>query len=977
MMQTAINILLPLVVLLVLLFLVFRLRLFAEERVSGRWAFLIGGILLVLAAVWRSVSGVSSYGDWFILSVYPYLELAHFLLFVAGVVLVVTGLAFYADWWQTRREDLEVRDQKLSILDNIQRDARGPYQLLDLLNLAVKEIVSSLPGSAGAVFLLNRKRRQFVLTASVGLKRDETALLEYYPLQRNVVSQSIDVGEPLLGSQFSFVDREGNLRGSRFQSVLVLPLVSGVEKIGGILLLNEEDRYFGRSDIRYLQPVAEWVAEKIKSARLERDLSSAGEREEALEAARDELTRRLKGATKAFGSAETVPTFCKSLVGVADSRSVHLFGLANGTLTFFGGSEPLGALSENYRTALVDTLDRTKPLVINQEGTTEDGRTYTAVSSLVVPLGSAGALLLRKEQGPFHVSDSDLTLLEIFAGMATLVLHRADTDRLDLTRRKGFEPILRLLRFDRETPLEDQPDFLPRLMAPALPEESTVLLFLRQENAAMKAAGGIQVPSGIIGELEILPGEGIVGQAAAAGESRFVHGRGAVGKSLEAFEAEAREQMHQLFGERGTPDFMAACPVLRMNKTVGVLLFMLHGVTEKERGEWERLLTLAGTLYSIRLTIRELNERAGSAAVELSGDEVDRGVLGNTVNQLNNYLSAVIGNAELAASRTDLSGEVQQHLRSIIGEAESAAGYLKEALGKMNVKALSGEDAVSREATLGSALSAVLRRLSVSEGLYMAGGRAREISVAIDEDAPVPLPEGKLLGLIEEMLNRFGASASDEDMLTVQVYRRENSLYMDLSRHRKNFPPVEEVAEFGSYSSVEAVFEHRPSDTFLRYVADSDVLYAYDRVSQPPSYLSFRFSIAGTRVADRASGEPVRILAIDDQTVILDLIVAMSQSMGYEVHTASSGPEGIDLARKNDYSIVLTDLAMPGMSGLEAAREIRELLPETPIVLVTGWEVNTDRSELAAAGVVEVLYKPFRIEQLTDLIRSAVKNPSR
>ena len=282
-----------------------------------------------------------------------------------------------------------------------------------------------------------------------------------------------------------------------------------------------------------------------------------------------------------------------------------------------------------------------------------------------------------------------------------------------------------------------------------------------------------------------------------------------------------------------------------------------------------------------------------------------------------------------------------------------------------------------REATLGSALSAVLRRLSVSEGLFMAGGRAREIAVEVADDAAVPLAEGRLLGLIEEMFNRFGASASDEDMLTAQVYRRGNSLYLDLSRHRKNFPPVDEVAEFGSYNSAEAVFEHRPSDTFLRYVVDSDVMYAYDRVSQPPSYLSFRFPVAGTRVAGRTEGETVRILAIDDQTVILDLIVAMSQSMGYEVHTASSGPEGIDLARKNDYSIVLTDLAMPGMSGLEAAREIKELLPETPIVLVTGWEVNTERSELEAAGIVEVLYKPFRIEQLTDIIRSAVRNPAR
>ncbi len=107
--------------------------------------------------------------------------------------------------------------------------------------------------------------------------------------------------------------------------------------------------------------------------------------------------------------------------------------------------------------------------------------------------------------------------------------------------------------------------------------------------------------------------------------------------------------------------------------------------------------------------------------------------------------------------------------------------------------------------------------------------------------------------------------------------------------------------------------------------------------------------------------------------VILDLIAAMSQSMGYEVAVASSGPEGIALARRQRFTLVLTDLAMPGMSGLEVAAEIRKLQPDTPIVLVTGWEVTTDRAQLEEAGIVRVLYKPFRIEQLTEIIRSAVQ----
>ena len=88
--------------------------------------------------------------------------------------------------------------------------------------------------------------------------------------------------------------------------------------------------------------------------------------------------------------------------------------------------------------------------------------------------------------------------------------------------------------------------------------------------------------------------------------------------------------------------------------------------------------------------------------------------------------------------------------------------------------------------------------------------------------------------------------------------------------------------------------------------------------------------------------------------------------------TATSGEAGLKLARRDQFSIVLVDLAMPGMSGLEVAARIREFNKASPIVLITGWEVDIDAGQLDAAGIDHVLRKPFRIEQLTDLIGLAV-----
>jgi CheY-like chemotaxis protein len=118
------------------------------------------------------------------------------------------------------------------------------------------------------------------------------------------------------------------------------------------------------------------------------------------------------------------------------------------------------------------------------------------------------------------------------------------------------------------------------------------------------------------------------------------------------------------------------------------------------------------------------------------------------------------------------------------------------------------------------------------------------------------------------------------------------------------------------------------------------------------------------------------LLAIDDQSVILDLIAAMGQSLGYEVQTASTGEEGLKLAEAGRFDVILTDLALPGISGLEVARRISRVQPNVPIILVTGWATEMGAEERRRAGIREVLYKPFRIEQLTALVQSLIPSPA-
>ena len=980
MLDRILALLVPLLILMVVLFLVFRLRFFSAREIGGRYPFVAGGILAFLTALWETVEMLPDYTQWFVVSAYPAIELVQFVVLVIGVLLMVTGVALYADFWQTRREEIELRQGKLSILENLQHDARHPYHLLELLNISLRETLVHFPSAAGAIFLVNRSRRQFVLTSSVGLTKNETALLEYYPLERNVVSQAVELGDPLLTSRFDFIDRSGSPVGSRFNSCLILPLTSGMEKIGGLLLFSEDSRFFGRGDVRCLTPVAQWLAEKIRSARLARELSQATSEVEKHVAGLSDMISRFASASKAVVSRDTVTMFCRSLVGLASSESAHLCGLKQGDIVFYGGSEPLFDISENFKTALIDAIGSTKPLIINQEAFGENDHQDVVLSSFVFPLGTHGsqdALLLLRSEQPFAVDQHALRQMEGFANIARWVLRNNEYQRLDLTRRKGFDAVLRLLKADEHPgSFLENPGYLLRHLAGVLPQGSDGLLFVRGEQGVLRmaagAGGGERLPEG---SLEIHPGEGGVGRVAADRESLFVAGRSNVARHFEAYHDANRSQFQQLRGERSMPDFIACCPILTGSVVAGVMMVLIYALDESERGEWERLLTLAAGLYSLRLTMEE--SQTGGTVPLIEG--VESRSLGSVANELNNHFSAIIGTAELVACRSEVSGEISAQLKQIVDETERAAGILKETVlsGEVTERGDRGVEAAHADG-LGSLARSVLATRHISGELYMADRRPREIRLKPETDEAVGFSNEKMCSLLESVLDRFASIAEEEDVITVATYSGDDHVYLDVSRHRRNFPPVEQVAGFGRYHASEEAFRSRPGDVYLSHLAGTGSYYAVDQGGTIPAYLSFKFPVrSGSRSPLQQDGRDViNLLVIDDQPVILDLILAMGQSQGYRVTTALSGEEGLRMAENGRFDVILTDLSLPGMSGLEFSRRIRPLQPDIPLILVTGWEANLEKSQLASAGISDVLYKPFRIEQLIDVVQAAVSDLS-
>ncbi len=121
---------------------------------------------------------------------------------------------------------------------------------------------------------------------------------------------------------------------------------------------------------------------------------------------------------------------------------------------------------------------------------------------------------------------------------------------------------------------------------------------------------------------------------------------------------------------------------------------------------------------------------------------------------------------------------------------------------------------------------------------------------------------------------------------------------------------------------------------------------------------------------------PLRILVVEDEEEVREVLVEALRGQGHSVAMGRDGVEGIRLAREASYDLVVTDISLPGHSGWEIAGVVRQAHPDVPILFVTGWGDQMDRVRLAALQRVEVLPKPFGLEELGRVIARLAGTPA-
>ena len=118
------------------------------------------------------------------------------------------------------------------------------------------------------------------------------------------------------------------------------------------------------------------------------------------------------------------------------------------------------------------------------------------------------------------------------------------------------------------------------------------------------------------------------------------------------------------------------------------------------------------------------------------------------------------------------------------------------------------------------------------------------------------------------------------------------------------------------------------------------------------------------------------VLIVDDDETIRDTLYDLF-SERHLCHVAETAEKAIELLGEEVYDVVLTDISMPGLSGIELLGHVRQAQPDTPVIIISGINDREHAQGLLKLGAADYLLKPFRVEEVEASVERAIESRRR
>ncbi|HMD86767.1 MAG TPA: ATP-binding protein [Terriglobia bacterium] len=354
----------------------------------------------------------------------------------------------------------------------------------------------------------------------------------------------------------------------------------------------------------------------------------------------------------------------------------------------------------------------------------------------------------------------------------------------------------------------------------------------------------------------------------------------------------------------------------------------------------------------------------------------------NISHEMRTPLNAVMGFTHLALQVTE-KPEVGEYLRNVHLSAKGLLGLINDILDFSKME--SGRVQILPVAF---ALRPFIAEIASILGREAARKRL-EMKIIVEDSAPewVSADQGRLRQVLVNLLGN-ALKFTSQGTVTLQVAHSVNQLKCAVSDTGIGVPPDKQATIFEAFQQADNSTSRRYGGTGLGLTISKRLVESMGGqitlASEPGKGSTFRFSIDApaasappviAQPSEEMPARPMRILVVEDNRVNQHLILALLRKRGHTTEVAGNGVEALAAIERGSFDLVLMDIQMPEMDGLEAVRRIRKAEAITgmhlPVVAMTARAMAGDREAILAAGMDDYLEKPVQLERLDAVLRRA------